>query len=143
MEDNFAPAAVAISMPQRTPISTGFSRLAACFSPEESALSKRRLLAPLAEALRDHFFGPQNLIPPEESAFYAHDNPPLVFRKLRGLVADHPVKRAVHRVLLLDFGNLHPVQDLSERMDGVLEVILPMPQLAANTLSAISCCLEL
>ena len=41
------------------------------------------------------------------------------------------MESAVHHFLRLDLAHFHPVQDLRERMDRVLQVIVPLPQHAA------------
>src|SRR5437763_400780 len=92
---------------------------------------RRRALPRLAKAFRDHFFGPQNLVPPEKTALYSHHDSALVFREFRGLVTHHTMKCTVHHLLGLDLTDFHPVQDLGQRMNCVLEIVPPLHDLAA------------
>src|SRR4051812_17903574 len=79
-----------------------------------------------AETLRDHFFRTQNLIAPNEAAPDPHHDPAVVFREIRRLVADYPVQRKIDHFLRLDLVHFHAVEDLDQRMKGVLQIMGPL-----------------
>src|SRR5688572_27874561 len=97
----YAPRVVAISVPPAE-ANTASSR------QKKRDLSVDRL----TETFRDHFFRPQNLVAPEESALHPHHDLAILLHVVRRLKAHHAVQSPVYLFFRLDLAYFHPVQDL-------------------------------
>src|SRR5947207_8082930 len=103
----------------------------------------RRGFSQLTEAFCDNFFRPQNLVAPEETAFYAHHDLAVFLGEISRLETDHLVQCPVDCLFLLDLAYFHPMQDFRQRMDRVLEIIPPLAKRSALAAVRFDCCLEL
>jgi hypothetical protein len=54
----------------------------------------------------------------------------ILFREVRRLKAHHAVQSPVYFIFRLDLAHFHPMENLGQRMDRVLQVVAPLPQRA-------------
>src|ERR1700688_841259 len=78
------------------------------------------------EPFRDNLFGSNHLPTPAKSSLHPHHDAPILFRKIRRLITDHAMNRAVHTLQRFDFFDVETMENLHERMNGVLQVITPL-----------------
>src|ERR1700726_3668574 len=78
------------------------------------------------EPFRDNLFGSNHLATPAKSSLHPHHDAPILLRKIRRLVTDHAMNRAVHALLRFDFFDVETMENFHERMNGVLQVITPL-----------------
>ena len=67
-----------------------------------------------AKALGNDFLGANQLLAPDESALHSHNDRTVLFWKIRWLIVDHAMARAIDPFPGLDFLHLESMQDFDE-----------------------------
>ena len=121
----FNPSSGAVSMPE-------IGQSQRCYRGQRRAeITKNRnssrfsALRFLSEAFCDDFFGPNQFPAPEKPASHTHHDAAVLFGKIGRLVADDTMKCPIYMLLRFNLFHLEPVQDLHQRVNGILQVVAP------------------